>query len=79
MVLRAFPAVRVGELMLSFRGAVGIDAFGNRVAVDPERFGGIGNSFLVPNKSFLNVEFFKLVERFIQKDVAVKHVFDYCF
>jgi len=65
--------------MLSFCGAVRIDALRYRVAVDAECFGGVGDSLLVSVESFLNVELFKLVERFIQQDVAVEHVFDYCF
>jgi len=62
--------------MLSFRGAVRIDTLGNRVPVDAQRFCRVRDAFLVSDEGFLNIEFFKLVERFIQKDVAVEHVFN---
>jgi len=62
--------------MLSFRGAVRIDTLGNRVPMDTEGFGRVRDAFLVSDEGFLNIEFFKLVERFIQKDVAVQHVFN---
>ena len=75
----AFAAVRVSELVLSLLGPVGIDSLRNRVAMNAEGFGRVRNPFLVSGESFLNIELFKLVEGFIQKDVAVEHVFDYCF
>jgi len=62
--------------MLSFGRPVGIDAFGNRVAMDPKRFSGVGDALLVSHECFLNIELFELVERFIQEDVAVEHVFN---
>ena len=76
VMFRAFAAVRVRELVLSFCSTVGIDSLGNGVAVDAEGFGSMRNAFLVSDESLLNVKLFKLVKRFIQKDVAVKHVFD---
>lgn len=62
--------------MLSFSGAIRIDSLGNRVAMDSERFSGVGNPLFVSREGFLNIEFFKLVQRFIQKDVTVEHVFN---
>ncbi len=75
----ALAAVCVGQVMLPFLSAIGINSLGNRIAVDTEGFGRVRNAFLVSSESFLNVELFKLVKRFIQKDVAIEHVFDYCF
>ena len=77
--VRPLAAVRVSQVVLSLLSSVGIDSLGNRVAVDTEGFGRVRNAFPVSDESFLNVELFKLVERFIQKDVAVEHVLDYCF
>jgi hypothetical protein len=54
-------------------------AFGNRVAVNPQSCRGVGNPFLVSVVGFLNVELFKLFEGLVQQDVAVEHVFNYCF
>lgn len=62
--------------MLSFGGAVGINSLGNRVAMDAQGFSGIGNPLFVSHKGLLNIEFFKLVQRFIQEDMAVEHVFN---
>ena len=75
----AFATVRVGEVVLSLLRTVGIDSLGNRVAVDAEGFGGVRNTLLVSRKCLLDVELFKLVEGFIQEDVSVEHVFNYCF
>ena len=77
--VRPFAAVRIGEVVLPLLSAVRIDTFGNRVPVDTEGFCRVRNAFLVSDESLLNIEFFKLVERFIQKDVAIQHIFDYCF
>ena len=76
--IRALATIPVGQVVLAFLGPVRIDSLGNRVAVDAQGFGRVRNAFLVADESFLNVKLFKLVERFIQKDVAVEHVFDYC-
>lgn len=65
--------------MFPFRGTVGIDAFGDCVAMDSERFGGVRDALLVPEEGFLNVQLFEFLEGLIQKDVAVQHVFDNCF
>lgn len=71
-----FAAVRVTEMVFAFLSTIGIDPFGNRVAVNAEGFGGMRNAPLVPRVGFLNVELLELLERFIQKDVAVEHVFN---
>jgi hypothetical protein len=65
--------------VFAFLGAVGIDTLGDRVAMDAQGISRVRNAFLISGESFLNVKLFKLIERFIQKDVAVEHVFDYCF
>lgn len=72
----ALFAVGVRQLVLTFGGAVGIDAFGDGVAVDAEGFGSMRNTLLMARKSPLNVELFELVEGLIQKDVAIEHVFN---
>jgi len=79
LLLPAFAAVGVGEMVLSFGGPVGIDALGNRIAVNPQRFGGVGDALLISRESLLNVEFFEFLECLIQKDVAVEHVFNDSF
>jgi hypothetical protein len=63
-------AMAVG-LMFSFLGAVGIYAFGNRVAMDAEGGGGVDDSPLVAAVRFLDVELFELFQSFIEADVAV--------
>jgi hypothetical protein len=79
MMLGALSPVRVSEVVLSFGGAVGIDPLGNRIPVDAQGFSRMRNAFLVSGEGLFNVKLFKLVERFIQKDVAVEHIFDYSF
>ena len=75
MYLRPLAAVFVSQIVLAFLGPVRIDPLGNGVAVDAEGLGRVRNALLVSGESFLNVELFKLVERLIQEDVAVEHVF----
>ena len=77
--IRPLAAVCVGEVVLTLLCAVRIDPLGDRVPMDTEGFRRVRNALFVSGESLLNVEFFKLVERFIQQDVAVEHVFDYCF
>ena len=74
--VRPFAAVCIGEVVLPLLSAVRIDPLGNRVPMDTEGFSRVRDAFLVSDEGFLNIEFFKLVERFIQKDVAVEHVFN---
>jgi len=67
------------EVVFAFLSPVGIHALGNRVAVDTEGFGGVGNSFLVTSESLLNVELFELCQGLIEHDVAVQHLFNHSF
>jgi hypothetical protein len=71
--------ISVVVMVLPLFGAIGINSFGNRVAVDAERFGSVGNALLVAHKGLLDVELLELGQGLIQHDVAVKHLFDYCF
>jgi len=71
-----FAAVCIGEVVLPLLSAVGIDPLGNRVPVDTEGFCRVRDAFFVSDEGFFDVELFKLVERFIQKDMAVEHVFN---
>jgi len=76
----AIPAAaRAVRLVLAFLGAIRIDAFGNRVAVNAKRGGGVRNALFVSRVGFLDVKLFKFLERFIEKDLTVEHVFDYGF
>jgi len=68
-VCRVFP----------FLGAVRVYALRDCVAVNAERFGRVGNAFLVPSEGFLNIELFELFQSFIQHDVTIKHIFYHCF
>ena len=47
--------------------------------MDPEGCGCVRDPFLVAVVRFLDVELLEFFERFIQHDVPVKHVFNYCF
>ena len=55
------------------------DAFGERVAMDTEDGGGVGDVLLVPRQGFLDVELFEFAQGFIQKDVALEHFVDQAF
>ena len=72
-------AVPVGKLVLPLFGAIGIHAFGNRVAMNAERFRGVRNPLLVSSESLLNVELLKLVKGLIQEYVAVEHILNNSF
>lgn len=65
--------------MFSFVGAIRIDSFGNRVAMDAQRGGGVRDALLVARECFLNVELFEFLKSFVEHDVAVEHVVDYSF
>ena len=47
--------------------------------MDSQRRGRVSDPFLVARICFLNVKLLELLERFIQHDVPVKHIFNYCF
>ena len=47
--------------------------------MDPERGGCVRDPLLVAGVRFLDVELLEFFQRFIQHDVPVKHVFNYCF
>ena len=76
MELRTLFAVRVDELMFALGRAVGINPLGNRVAVDAQGFGGVGNAPFVTRESLLDVELLEFFEGLIQKDAAIEHVFN---
>jgi hypothetical protein len=67
------------RVVLAFFRAVRIYSLRDRVAVDAEGFGGVGNALLVSVEGLLNVELFELGDGLIQCNVAVEHVVDYCF
>ena len=64
---------------LPFLSAIGIHAFRDRVAMDPERCCRVRDPLFVTRVRFLDVELLEFFQRFIQHDVPVKHVFNYCF
>jgi len=47
--------------------------------MNTEGFSGVRNSFLMTREGLLDVELLELFQRFIQKDVAIEHVFDDSF
>ncbi len=47
--------------------------------MNAERRGGVRNSFLISRESLLNVKLLELFERFIEKNVAIEHLFDDSF
>ena len=65
------------RVVFAFFGAIGIYAFRDRIAVDAEGFGGVGNALLVPGEGLLNVELLELGDGLIKCNVAVEHVVDY--
>jgi len=67
------------SVVLAFLGAVGIYPLGDRVAVDAEGFGGVGNTLLIAGEGFLNVELLEFGDSLIKRDVAIKHLFDNSF
>jgi len=66
------------EVVLTFLRAVGVYPFGDGVAVDAEGFGRVGNALFVPREGFLDIQLFEFPQGFIQRDVTIKHFFDYC-
>ena len=56
----AASVISIVRVVLAFLGAIRVNPLGNRVAVDAERFGRVGNSLLVAREGFLYVELFKL-------------------
>jgi hypothetical protein len=62
-----------------FFAAVRVDPLGDRVPMDAESGGGVRNSLLVPAVRLLNVEFLKFFQGFIEHNMTIKHVIDYCF
>src|SRR5215210_9231227 len=50
------------------------DALGERIAMNPQDCSRAREMFLVAGESFLNIELFKLGERFVEHDLAVKHI-----
>ena len=47
--------------------------------MNPQRGCGVRDPLLVARVGFLDIELLEFFERFIQHDVPVKHVFNYCF
>ena len=79
MRLAGRPARRTIRAMFPFFGAIRVNAFRDRVAVNAERRGGVSDPLLVARVSFLDVKLLELFERLVQHDVAVEHVFNYSF
>ena len=48
-------------------------------SMNAEGFGSLRNAFLISGEGLLDIELLELVQRFIQKDVAIEHVFDDSF
>lgn len=55
------------------------DALGDRISVDSQRFGSLGEMFLVSGESLLDVEALEFVDCLAQKDVAIQHLVDQSF
>src|SRR5689334_13216691 len=55
------------------------DALGEGVAMDAQDDGGVGEVLFVLGQSLLDVELFELRERFVQKDLSLKHLVDQGF
>lgn len=64
---------------LPFLSPIRIHPFRDRVAMNPQRCGGVRDPLLVARVGLLNIKLLEFFERFIQHDVPVKHVFNYCF
>ena len=47
--------------------------------MDAEDDGGFGEVLFVTGKGFLDVELFEFADRFVEKDVAFKHLVDQSF
>jgi len=47
--------------------------------MNSKRCRGVSDPLLVARVGFLDIKLLEFFERFIQHDVPVKHVFDYCF
>jgi hypothetical protein len=62
-----------------FLAAVRVDTLGDSVPMDTESGGGVRNSLLIPAVRFLNVKLLKFFQGFVEHDVTIKHVIDYCF
>jgi hypothetical protein len=79
MKIAAAAMISGVRVVLPFLGPIGIDPLGDGVAMDAERFRGVGDSLLVAREGFLNVELFELCDSLIKRNVAIEHFFDYCF
>jgi hypothetical protein len=55
---------------------VGGDALCQSISVDSQHDGGLREVLPVFREGLLDVEFLKLADRFIQKDVAIQHLVD---
>jgi hypothetical protein len=47
--------------------------------MNAEGVGGVGDAFLVSVVGFLDVELFEFFESFVEQDMTIQHVVNYCF
>jgi len=62
-----------------FLSAIGIDSFGNCIAVDAESVGGVCDALSISRESFLNIELFEFCQSLVQHYPAIQHIIDHCF
>src|ERR1700730_138314 len=62
-----------------FLAAVRIDPLGDRIPMDAQGSGSVRNPLLVPTVRLLNVKLLEFFQGFIEHNMTVKHVIDYCF
>ena len=55
------------------------DALGQRVAMDAEHSGGVGDVLLVARERLLYIELLKFADGLFQKDVALEHFVNEAF
>lgn len=79
MRLAILADIEADVIVLSLFSAIRTDALRDCVAVNAKRFRGVRNALSVTREGLLDVELFKLFQGFIQKDVAIEHVFNDSF
>ena len=58
---------------------IGSDSLGQRVAMDAEHGGGVGNVLLVTREGLLYIELLEFLDGLFQKDVAFEHFVNKAF
>jgi len=64
-------------VVFAFLGSVGMNALGDRVAVNAERDSGMRDVFVVAHKRLFNVKLFEFCQGLIEHDVAIEHFVNY--